>query len=61
MSITQEGCREDNEQEQTDGISMCSGLSPVAVVYFMEDFKDKALNGVTCKSLCRFHMPTTHS
>jgi len=60
MSITQEGCREDYEQEQTDGISMCSGLSPVAAVYFKED-KDKALNGATSKSLCQFHMPITHS
>jgi hypothetical protein len=38
-----------------------SELSPLAAVYFMEDFKDKALNGATCKSLCLFHMPITHS
>ena len=45
MSITQEGCREDYEQEQTDGISiMCSGLS-VATVYFMEDFMVKTSMG----------------
>jgi len=40
---------------------MCSGLSPVGAVYFMEDFRDKALNGDTCKSLCQFHMLIKHS
>lgn len=60
MSFKQEGCTEVHEQEQTDGISMCSGLSPVAAVYFTED-KYKALSGATSKSLCQFHMPITHS
>ena len=38
--------------EQTDGVAMGSPLSPVIANFFMEDFKEKALNQATLKPTC---------